>query len=143
MRRSPEVLEFNPNAFSDDFFKDYEAQLADIDIEEQASLALAEVLMIKKSDGTEKSYEELRDETRSFFNNDWVRNDEALLNQMALQFAQACMGHSHGNELMQDSVLGSLFEKEGASSSHHDHSHDEYETDPLTGKRKKKKKKKK
>jgi hypothetical protein len=146
---SPEIPTFNAEAFDDSFFTAYEEQLSDISVEEQASLALAEVLTIEKADGTQKSYDELRDETRTFFANDWVRNDEAVMNRMAMEFAQACMGHNHGADLAQDNQLGSVFETgiNSLAGDTHDHKHDghshkdkddEYEVDPKTGKKKKK-----
>lgn len=144
---SPEVPAFNPQAFDDSFFANYEEQLADISVEEQASAALAEILTIEKADGTQKSYEELRDETQTFFSNDWVRNDEAVMNRMAMEFAQACMGHNHGAELAQDGQLGSVFEsgvnslfgdKHDHSSDGHNHKGKDDEIDPKTGKKKKK-----
>jgi len=153
---SPEALNFNPTAFDDNFFAAYEVQLADISLAEQASIALADILTIEKADGTQKSYEELINETRNFFANDWVRNDEALLNRMAFDFAGNCMGHQHGLSLSMDNQLSSIFEK-GLNSSingKHDHkngSHsesdeeddksdkDDDEIDPKTGKKRIKK----
>lgn len=148
---SPEAPSFDARAFDEDFFAAYEQELADISIAEQASLALADVLTVQKADGTEKSYEELRDATLAFFTNDWVRNDEAVMNRMMMEFAQACMGHGHGADLAQDGQLGSIFEKGAESLSgdkhgheHSSHDHEEVdedeEVDPKTGKKKKKKK---
>ena len=144
---SPETPAFNAGAFDDSFFTAYEEQLTDISVDEQASLALAEVLTIEKADGTHKSYNELRDETRRFFANDWVRNDEAVMNRVAMEFAQACMAHSHGAELAQDGQLGSVFEAgvNNLLGDTHDHKHeahndkDDDDIDPKTGKKKKKK----
>jgi hypothetical protein len=147
---NPETLTYNPEAFDDSFFAQYETELADLNIEAQASLALSEILMIEKADGSQKSYEQLRDETRSFFANDLVRNDEMLMNRMAEEFAQACMSHGHGNELMSDSMLKSVYEQgfgslksndNKSAESSHNHADDDYEIDPKTGKKTKKKKK--
>jgi len=147
---SPEALNFNPTAFDDNFFAAYEVQLVDISLAEQASIALADILTIEKADGTQKSYEELRYETSNFFANDWVRNDEALMNRMAREFAQACMGHQHGDFLAQDSFLNPMFEKgsDSIAGKKHDHKNEshsdsdddeEYEVDARTGKKTKKK----
>lgn len=133
---SSEVPAFNPQVFDENFFADYEEQLTDISVEDQASAALANILTIEKNDGTQKSYEELRDEAKTFFSNDLVRNDEAIMNRMAMEFAQACMAHKHGAELAQDGQLGSVFEK-GAKSLFGDNNDDD-ESDPKTGKKKKK-----
>ncbi|MGH7240719.1 MAG: hypothetical protein ACREGB_00290 [Candidatus Saccharimonadales bacterium] len=143
---SPEVPTFDAQAFDESFFAAYEEQLSGISVEEQASRALKEILTIKKADGTQKSYEEIRDQTQAFFANDLVRNDEVIMNRMAMEFARSCMGHNHGAELAQDTQLGSVFEA-GVNNligdKHDGHSHkgkdDEYETDPKTGKKKKKK----
>lgn len=143
---SAEIPNFDAQAFDDRFFAAYEEQLSDISIEEQASIALAEIMKIEKEDGTQKTYEEIKDQTQTFFANDWVRNDEALMNRMAMEFAQACMGHNHGAELAQDGQLGSVFETgmNSLNSDKHDHTHNghnrkEDEIDPKTGKKKKKK----
>lgn len=153
--RSSEVPAFSEAAFDDSFFAQYEEELADSDVVEQASLALAAILMIEKADGTQKTYEDLRDETETFFTNEWVQQDEALMDRMAVEFAQACMGHEHGEELMEDTALRSVYDRgfmKLASSMSQDeltHAHSttapsqaktEYVTDPKTGKKVKKKK---
>ena len=146
---SPEALNFNPAAFDDNFFAAYEVQLADISLAEQASIALADILTIEKADGTQKSYEELINETRNFFANDWVRNDEAIMNRMAFEFAGNCMGHQHGLGLSMDNQLSSIFENGLKSSNDGNHNHkngshsesdeDDDEIDPKTGKKRIKK----
>ena len=146
---APETHMFDAQAFDNNFFAAYEEQLAAISIEEQASNALAEILTIQKEDGTLKSYEEIRDETVTFFANDWVRNDEAMMNRMANEFAQACMSHNHGADLAQDNLLGPMFKKGSHSiiedkhdhkSESHNHDAKDDKIDPITGKRSKKKK---
>jgi hypothetical protein len=144
---TPEATTFNAGEFDDNFFAAYEEQLSDISVEDQASLALADILTIKKANGTQKTYEEIKTDTQTFFANDWVRGDEAIMNRMAIEFAQACMGHSHGAELAQDNQLSSVFENgmNSRSGDTHDHKHDGHshkdsdnEIDPKTGKKKKK-----
>jgi hypothetical protein len=146
---SSEIPKFDAQAFDDSFFATYEEQLSDISVEEQASIALAEIMTIEKEDGTQKTYEEIKDQTQTFFANPMVRNDEAIMNRMAMGFAQACMGHDHGAELAQDGQLGSVFETglNNLNGEKHDHIHDGHshkdkdddEIDPKTGKKKKKK----
>ena len=148
---SPEVPNFDPQVFDDNFFASYEKQLASISIEDQASVVLAGILTIQKADGTQKSYQQLRDETRAFFSNEMVRNDEAIMNRMTMEFARACMGHDHGSMLAEDNQLGSLFDKgiNGLFKDSHDHddSHslltkkedDDWEIGPDGKKRKKQK----
>ncbi len=109
------LQELSPEAFAAQFdaqyFADYEKQLETISVEEQAAIALADVLTVKKADGAEKSYEELKSETQTFFANEWVQSNEAVMNYAAAQFAAACMGHVHGSELARDEVLSSVFDK--------------------------------
>jgi hypothetical protein len=135
---SPETPAFNAAAFNDTFFTQYEEQLSDISVAEQASQALTEILTIAKADGTHKSYGQLRTETQNFFANDWIRADEAVMNRMAMEFAQACMGHEHGAELAQDNLLSSIYDN-GARNLLGD-KHDS-KTDATTAKDKKKEKK--
>ncbi len=140
---------FDLSAFDDDFFAGYEAELQDVSVEEQAAAALADILTVTNQDGIVKTYEDIRDESRKFFANEWVQQSEMLMNQVASQFAAACMSHPHGSELAQDSILGSVFNA-GIEASHgpddghgHDnHEHDDDDIDPITGESKKKKKKK-
>jgi hypothetical protein len=139
---------FDAQAFDDSFFATYEKQLSDISKEEQASLALANILTIERDDGNQKSYEQIRNETQAFFASDYVRNDEAIMRRIAMEFAQACMEHSHGAELAQDNQLGLIFEKgvDSLFGDGHDHKHDDHagednkddELDTKTGKKKKK-----
>ncbi len=141
---SPKAPDFIGEAFDDSFFTKYEEQLSDISIEEQATTALAEIMTIEKADGSQKSYDELRSETQTFFTNDWVRNDEAVMNHMAIEFAHACMGHNHGADLAQDNQLRPVFETglKNSLGNKYGHKHkkdDKGEIDPKTGKKKKKK----
>lgn len=143
---TPEAPTFDPQAFDADFFDGYQKELADISFEDQASAALANILTIEKADGTQKTYQEIRDESHSFFNSEWVRQSEAVMDRMTAEFAMACMGHPHGSELAQDEALSPVF-GEGLKSLYDDHTRDhdghkhsdsDGETDPKTGKKKKK-----
>lgn len=145
---TPKTTLFDERAFDDSFFAAYEAELAGIDVTEQASRALADALKITRDDGTHKSYEDIKEETVTFFANEWVRNDEALLNRMALEFAMACMGHNHDQELAQESQLRDIFEmgNQSLQQDNHNHTHgshdhptkEDSEIDPKTGKKSKK-----
>jgi hypothetical protein len=147
MTNSPETPAFSAEAFDENFFAAYEEELTDINPEEQALLALADILTIEQADGTQKTYEQLRYETQAFFANDWVRNDEVMMNRLAMEFAQACISHMHGGELSQGGQLGSMFKKGigglfgDAQDHNHDHDHDldddDDEIDPATGRKKK------
>lgn len=149
MNQAPE---FDPSLFTANFFTAYEQQLADIDIAEQAAAALADVLSVHTADGSQKTYQQIRTETSAFFANDWVRQNELLMNQMAVNFAAACMTHPHGAALAQDSSLSALFEKGQDASYNNKHLHedtvssrahddeedeDDDEIDPRTGKKRK------
>jgi hypothetical protein len=144
MTESPEAPSFDVQAFDDSFFTAYEGQLSDVSVGDQASAALAAIVTIEKADGSQKSYDELRDETRTFFASDWVRKDEAVMNRLAMEFAQACMSHSHGAELAQDNRLSSIFEdgmqsltaKEHSEHRSTDEGDDDDETDPKADKKK-------
>jgi|GEM_PF-2851027 len=123
------------DGFDTAFLKSYEEELASIDPAEQASAALANILMIVEEDGSQKSYEQIRDETSAFLSSEWVRQDEAIMNRMAQEFALACMSHGHGSELARDVGLGSVFEKGvgnlfGDLHQHGDRSHERTTDDP-------------
>jgi hypothetical protein len=145
---SVERPHFDAQAFDDSFFSAYEEQLSDISVEEQASIALKEILTVEKENGTQKTYDEIKEQTQTFFSNDWVRNDEIIMNRMTMEFAQACMGHNHGAELAQDGQLGSVFDAglNNLNGDKHDHKHDgqshkdkdDDEIETKTGKKKKK-----
>jgi hypothetical protein len=110
MRGSPELPNFDPAAFNSEFFANYNQKIANSSIEDQAATVLAGILSIRVADGTERTYEQIRDDTRAFFSMDNVKQDMALMQRMSIQFAQACMGHNHGSELARDEQLGSIFD---------------------------------
>jgi hypothetical protein len=137
-----EAPAFDPSAFDEAFFEQYETQMADIDVAEQASAALSGVLQVENDDGTHKTYEQIRDESRIFFSNDAVRESEALMNRLAEQFRQACVNHVHGDALRQDEALSKVHDH--GQLGHDPHTYgkgghdDEYSIDPVTGRRKRK-----
>lgn len=111
MTGSPELPIFDPAAFDAEFFSNYQKQLDELSKEDRASTVLAGILTIKRADGTEKAYEEIRNETIAFFASEPVKQDLALMNRMAYEFAQACMGHNHGSEFAKDEQLGAMFDR--------------------------------
>jgi hypothetical protein len=154
MTKNPEAPTIDLQTFDKDFFAAYEEQLSDIRIEDQAILALTDIISIRRLDGTDRSYKELVDETSRFFANDWVKNDEAIINRLVTEGILACSGHAHNDELSPNEQLSfSIFDMttEHSLGETHNHDHnegtdeneedddDEYEIDATTGKRVRKK----
>lgn len=147
--RAPEAPVFDPSAFDESFFANYEMQPVDMGVEDQASAALAGILTVEQADGTQKTYEQIRDESRAFFANDWVRESEALMDRLAVEFVHQCMDNAYGSELARDDQLGSVFEKGVVSlygendRTHDGHAHNKKDNKDKEADKKKKKKDKK
>ncbi len=139
MINSLELPTFDPAALTPEFYERYNRQLANVAEKDRTENVLAGIATLRHADGTEPTYEQIRDEYRSFFNRDNVRYDMALMRQKSIEFAQICMGHNHGSELARDEQLGPIFDR-GINSifgEKADHKHD------LNGKHEEDKKRKK
>jgi hypothetical protein len=113
MTNSLELPTFDPAACTPEFYEGYNRQnrqLASMAEEDRTENVFAGIATLRHADGTELTYEQLRDKYRDFFNRDDVRQDMALMRQTSIQFAQFCMGHNHGSELARDEQLGNIFE---------------------------------
>lgn len=139
---SPESL---AALFDDGFFADYEHEVAEIDLESQAQAALADILTVQSDDGSRRTYEQIKQETETFFANPLVRQTDALLDSLSRQYMQFCMDHGEGGMAMNDGVLSGVFDRGLQYAQHdgHGHDHDSASGSDKTGKDKKKEKDKK
>jgi hypothetical protein len=123
---------------ADSFFAAYEQELTEVDIAVNAQLALSSILTVQAENGETRSYEQIRREAETFFANPTIAADMQLLDQLAAQYAQFCVGHGHeGIDQLTSGSLEELFER-GLSNAHrHEHEH-EREREGEKAKKKKK-----
>lgn len=141
MQNSPETLDLN--SFDNSFFESLENEM-DFDLTEVAREALSGILTTKDENDA-PDYEAIKQQTEIFFANPLVAQDMQLLNTLAMDYARACAGHSHeAQDYLNSGSLGEIYKK-GKETSNSENTQDEedkdddYEIDPITGKRVRKK----
>lgn len=140
MQSTPETLDFN--SFDDDFFASLENEI-DVDIETIAREALYSILTIT-DENDHPDYETIKEQTERFFANPLVIQDMQLLNTLAMDYVLACQGHSHdATDYLNDGPLSDIHNKgseslENSSKNNEGDDEDDYEFDPITGKKRKK-----
>lgn len=133
MQQSPEVIDFSE--FDDSFFASLENEM-DIDVEDIAKQALADILTVKDDDES-PDYAAIKQQTENFFANPIIAQDMQLLNSLAMEYARACAGHGHDvANYLNNGPLGDLYKKGSEEISKNKEEDDDI--DPKTGKKKKK-----
>jgi hypothetical protein len=108
---------------ADSFFAVYEQELAGVDVEANAKVALDGILSIQNEDGQARTYQQIRSEAEAFFANPIIAADMQLLDSLASQYANFCLSHAHGGfEGLDGGLLESIFER-GMSQLRDDHDH--------------------
>lgn len=98
--------------FEDFDFDAYNAELEEVDIKQAAHAALDAILTLKQDDGTEKTREQIFQESEAFFSNPEIMQNLALLDSLAMQFAAWCNHHDgpEQSDGIRNDTVSSIFE---------------------------------
>lgn len=96
-------------SFDEDFFSEYNAQLADVDLEAQAQEALAGILTVQSEGERARTYQEIKAEAEIFFANPWVNESLVLMDTLAQQYAQFCNHNHEAADVLNAGMLESVY----------------------------------